>query len=62
MPRLGDVWIPFSLVFPNHLIIFFILGMEDLFRVRDWILRVENYGVRSQLISWKAFDDDNFGI
>jgi hypothetical protein len=60
--RLGDGWIPFSLVFPNHFIRFFISGVEDLFRAKDQILKVENFGVRSRLISWKAFDDENFGI
>ncbi len=62
MSQLSYVWIPFSFVFPNHLIIFFILRMEDLFRVGDRILRVENYGIRFWLISWKTFDDNNFGI
>jgi hypothetical protein len=60
VPQLGDVWIPFSLVFPNHPIIFFIPGVEDLIRVGDWIMRVENYGIRFRLISWKTFDDNNF--
>jgi hypothetical protein len=23
---------------------------------------VENFGARSRLINWRAFDDDNFGI
>jgi hypothetical protein len=36
--------------------------VEFLFRIGDWILKVENSGARSQLISWRAFDDDNFGI
>jgi len=60
--RLGDVWIPFSLVSLNHFIRFFISRMEDLFRARDRILKVENLGIRSRLISWRAFDDENFGI
>ncbi len=59
MPRLGDVWIPFS---PNHCIRFFILRMEDLFLARDRILRVENFGMRFRLISWRAFDDKHFDI
>jgi hypothetical protein len=36
--------------------------MEDLFWVGNQILRVENLRVRSRLISWKAFDDENFRI
>jgi hypothetical protein len=28
----------------------------------DRILKVENSRMRSRLISWKAFDDENFGI
>jgi hypothetical protein len=34
--------------------------MEALIWVGDQILRVENLGVKSRLISWKAFDDENF--
>jgi hypothetical protein len=60
--QLGDVWIPFSHVFPNYFIRFFIPRMEDLFRARDRILKVENSRVRSRLISWRTFDDNNFGI
>jgi len=36
--------------------------MEDLFWVGNQILRVGNLRVRSRLISWKAFDDENFRI
>jgi len=36
--------------------------MEDLFLVRDRILKVENFGLRSRLISWRAFNDEHFGI
>jgi hypothetical protein len=60
--QIGDVWIPFSPVSPNHFIKFFILGIEDLFWTRDQILKVENFGARSKLISWRAFHDDHFGI
>ncbi len=60
--RLGDVWIPFSLISLSHFNRFFIPGVEDLFRARNWILRVENSRVRSWLISWRAFDDLNIQI
>jgi hypothetical protein len=36
--------------------------VEDLFRIGDQILRVENSRARFCLISWKAFDDNNFKI
>jgi hypothetical protein len=36
--------------------------VEDLFQARDQILRVENSGIRSRLISWRTFDDENFKI
>jgi hypothetical protein len=45
--RLGDLWIFFSHVSPNHFIRIFILGAEDLFLVGDRILRVENSELRS---------------
>jgi hypothetical protein len=59
--QLNDVRILLSLVSPNNFIKFFILGVEDLFRAGDQILRMENLRIRSHLISWKAFDDKNFG-
>ncbi len=62
MPRLYGVWILFFHVSPNHFSRFFILGVEELFGAGNQILRVENSGVRSRLISWRTFDDDNFGI
>jgi hypothetical protein len=62
VPQLSDVWIPFSLISPNHFIRFFILGVEDLFLAKDWILKVENSRMKSRLISWRTFDDENFGI
>jgi hypothetical protein len=62
VPQLSDVWIPSSLISPNHFIRFFILGVEDLFLAKDWILKVENSRMKSRLISWRTFDDENFGI
>jgi len=62
LPQVGNVWIHVSPISPNHFSKFFIPRVEDLFRTRDRILRVENFGARSWLISWKTFDDDNFGI
>jgi hypothetical protein len=47
MSRIGDIWIPFSPVSPNHFNNFFILGVENLFQAKDQILRVENCRVRS---------------
>jgi hypothetical protein len=62
VPWIGDVWILFSPISPNHFNKFFIPRVEDLFRIRNQILRVENSRTRSRLISWRSFDDDNFGI
>ncbi len=62
MLRLDDVWIPFFPISPKHFIKFFIPKVEDLFLAKDRILRVENSRMRTRLISWRAFDDENFGI
>jgi hypothetical protein len=62
MLRIGDVWIPFSPISVNHFSKFFIPGIEDLFWIKDRTYRVENSRTRSRLISWRAFDDDHFGI
>jgi hypothetical protein len=60
--QINDVWIPFSPVSPNHFSRFFIPRIEHLFWTEERILRVENSRARSRLISWRAFDDDHFGI
>jgi hypothetical protein len=62
VPQLDDVWIPFFRVSPNHFIKIFILGVEDLFLAGDQILKVENSGLKSRLISWKRFNDEHFDI
>ncbi len=51
MPQISDIRIRFSHVSPNHFSIFFILGVENLFQTRDCVLKVENFGARSRLIS-----------
>ncbi len=51
VPQIGDISIPISPISPNHLSRFFIPSVEDLFQVGDRILRVENFGSKSCLIS-----------
>jgi hypothetical protein len=60
--RLGNVWIPFSPISPNHFITIFIPRVEDLFLAGDRILRVEHSELRFQRISWRTFNDEHFGI
>jgi hypothetical protein len=36
--------------------------VEDLFLAGDRIPKVENSGMRFQLISWRSFSDEHFGI
>jgi hypothetical protein len=57
VPRLGDIWIPKSLVSPNHFPIFYIPGVEDLFEVGDRIILMEHGGLRSCLINWRVWRD-----
>jgi hypothetical protein len=61
VPQICDIWIPFCHVSPNHFNIFFIPRVEDLFQIGDRVLKV-NSGTKSRLISWRMFDDVNFGI
>jgi hypothetical protein len=51
VPRLGDIWVPKLAMSPNHFVRLYIPGVEDLFQVGDRLLRVENSGSRSRLIS-----------
>ncbi len=55
VPRLGDIWIPKSVVSPNHFVRLYIPGVEDLFQEGDRLLRVEHGGSRSRFISWRIW-------
>jgi hypothetical protein len=55
VPRLGDIWIPKLFVSPNHFVRLYIPGVEDLFQVRDRLLRVEHSGSSSRLVSWRIW-------
>ncbi len=57
VPRLGDIWIPKSVVSLNHFARFYIPGVEDLFQIGDRLVRVEHARSKSRLISWKAWRD-----
>jgi hypothetical protein len=55
VPRIGNIWIPKFVVLPNHFTILYILGVEDLFKIGDHLLRVEHCGSRSRVISWRIW-------
>ncbi len=55
VPRLGDIWIPKSVVSPNHFVRLYIPGVEDLFQEGDRLLRVEHGGSRSHVIGWRLW-------
>jgi len=57
VPRLGDIWIPKAVISPNHFARFYIPGVEDLFQIRDRLVRVEHAGSRFRLISWRVWRD-----
>jgi hypothetical protein len=45
-PKIGDIWIPQLFASPNHFVKFYILGVEDLFQIKDIFLR------------WSTLDQD----
>jgi len=57
VPRLGDIWVPKSAVSTNHFTRFYIPSVEDLFQIRDHLVRVEHGGSRSRVISWRIWRD-----
>ncbi len=57
VPRLGDIWVPKLVVSPNHFVKLYIPSVEDLFQVRDRLLRVEHSGSRSRLMSWRIWQN-----
>jgi hypothetical protein len=61
IPRMGDVWIPRSEVFPNHFIRLYIPGVEDLFAEGDRLVRIEHSGFRSRIISWGIWKNKSRG-
>jgi hypothetical protein len=61
LPRIGDIWIPKSVVLPNHFVRLYISGVEDLFQEGDRLLRVEHSGSRSRLISWGIWRNQEGG-
>jgi hypothetical protein len=50
LPRIGDIWIPKLSASPNHFIILYILGVEDLFQSGDHLFRVEHCESKSRII------------
>jgi hypothetical protein len=50
IPRVGDIWIPYSARSPDHFTRFFILEIEVLFQSDDRILRIETSGLSSRLL------------
>jgi hypothetical protein len=55
--RLVDIWIPKSVVSPNHFARFYIHGVEDLFQTGDRVVKVEHVRSRSRLISLRIWHD-----
>jgi hypothetical protein len=62
VPRLGDIWTLRSEVSPNHFVRLYIPGVEDLFQVGNWLLRVEHSGSKSRIISWRIWQDQEGGL
>ncbi len=61
VPRLGDIWVPKSVVSPNHFTRFYIPGVEDLYQEGDRVLRVQHSGSCSRLISWRIWKNQDGG-
>jgi hypothetical protein len=48
----GDIWIPGSLKTNQHYVRFYLLAMENMFRIRDIMVKVEHYGTISRMLTW----------
>jgi len=57
VPKLGNIWVPKSVVSPNHFTRFYIPGVEDLFQITDRLVKVEHGGSRARVISWRIWRD-----
>jgi hypothetical protein len=57
VPRLRDIWVPKSAVSPNHFTRFYIPSVEDLFQIRDHLVRMEHGGSKAHIISWRIWRD-----
>jgi hypothetical protein len=50
--RLGDIWILGSLEINQHYVRFYLLTMENMFRIRDKMVKVEHSRTISRMLSW----------
>lgn len=57
VPRVGNIWIPYSSRSPNHFTKFFILGIKVLFQLGDEIFKVKPQGLASRLVCWKLWQN-----
>jgi hypothetical protein len=50
--KLRDIWIPKSLETNQHCVRFYLPRMENMFRIRDRMVKVEHSGTISRMLSW----------
>jgi hypothetical protein len=52
IPKLRDIWIPRSLEIDQHYVRFYLLGMGNMYKIRDKMVKVEHFGTISRMLSW----------
>jgi PhoPQ-activated pathogenicity-related protein len=57
VPRVGDIWIPYSARSPNYFTRFFIPKIKVLFQSSDKIFKVEASNLSSQLVCWRLWQN-----
>lgn len=51
--RLGNIWILASQETEQHYVGFYLLGMKNMFRIGDKVVKVEHFGTISRMLSWR---------
>jgi hypothetical protein len=61
VPKLGDIWILVAMKYEQHFVKCCIPKMEEMFGVRDIIIRVKHVRVTFRLMNWKL-DVENYWV
>jgi hypothetical protein len=58
IPKVSDIWVPHATTSKHHYVKIFILGIEDMFEIKEKLTRVELTSCQSKLSCWS--DDRHF--
>jgi hypothetical protein len=57
VPRIGHLWIHIVVISPHHKVRFFFPKINELFAIRNKVIRVEHIGEESKALVWRLVKD-----